>query len=475
MLIAIPRQGHVLALKFRQESGRTTVAEVEMATDLAAWVELGLRVQSISELAKEAGDRLVGELPLRSFELLWLSDAAPPAVGFRVDIDGVMEVSATPGAPPELIDAWAADTPTAFRTRDLPEDARERVEAERVKATWVALVPTWSPGEFASPGGAMVLYLNIDERTKPRLDDAALTAVRRVVGGAQWRLVGGVGTPAGIAAPRTVPGERWWLDAPTLATVRSRLVRGREASTRVWLQVDAGGPLSAALDVLANGRELAWMPEGPLDWALVESVGEDRLVVWDVRGELAGWARSGVEDNRHLSSKSTMVIVADLPAVDLIEDEHQARAFAVWQVRVPPLRSRRRDIRWLVLARWAQRPEVAVRGTPTLSEASWRRLARAQWRDNEFELMRSADRLAIAGEYAEVELAATLGDRTVRETPDDIVPFTTSVREILERALDACDGRIYGKDGAASRLGMAPSTLQSKLAKLHIDRRRFVR
>ena len=43
-------------------------------------------------------------------------------------------------------------------------------------------------------------------------------------------------------------------------------------------------------------------------------------------------------------------------------------------------------------------------------------------------------------------------------------------RRILGEALDACDGRIYGHDGAAARLGLRPTTLQSKLAKLGLAR-----
>ena len=43
----------------------------------------------------------------------------------------------------------------------------------------------------------------------------------------------------------------------------------------------------------------------------------------------------------------------------------------------------------------------------------------------------------------------------------------------ISRALDATDGRIYGEGGAASILGLKPSTLQSKMRKLGIERRRF--
>ncbi len=40
--------------------------------------------------------------------------------------------------------------------------------------------------------------------------------------------------------------------------------------------------------------------------------------------------------------------------------------------------------------------------------------------------------------------------------------------EYLKRVLDACGGRVYGKDGAAAKLGLKPTTLQSKLKRLKV-------
>ena len=41
-------------------------------------------------------------------------------------------------------------------------------------------------------------------------------------------------------------------------------------------------------------------------------------------------------------------------------------------------------------------------------------------------------------------------------------------RENLARALEHCHGRIYGPDGAAALLGMKPTTLASRLKRLHL-------
>jgi transcriptional regulator with GAF, ATPase, and Fis domain len=43
-------------------------------------------------------------------------------------------------------------------------------------------------------------------------------------------------------------------------------------------------------------------------------------------------------------------------------------------------------------------------------------------------------------------------------------------RAHIERVLAATGGRIYGKAGAAKRLGLKPSTLQSRMKKLAVHR-----
>ena len=44
-----------------------------------------------------------------------------------------------------------------------------------------------------------------------------------------------------------------------------------------------------------------------------------------------------------------------------------------------------------------------------------------------------------------------------------VLPFDEEVKGLLERALAATEGKIYGEDGAAALLGLKPTTLQGKL------------
>jgi formate hydrogenlyase transcriptional activator len=46
-------------------------------------------------------------------------------------------------------------------------------------------------------------------------------------------------------------------------------------------------------------------------------------------------------------------------------------------------------------------------------------------------------------------------------------------KEIIEEALRECQGRIFGPTGAAARLGIARSTLESKIRSLNINKNRF--
>jgi DNA-binding NtrC family response regulator len=51
--------------------------------------------------------------------------------------------------------------------------------------------------------------------------------------------------------------------------------------------------------------------------------------------------------------------------------------------------------------------------------------------------------------------------------------LSSQEKEIIEAALSECGGRVYGPFGAASRLGMPRSTLESKIRSLKINKRRF--
>jgi DNA-binding NtrC family response regulator len=55
---------------------------------------------------------------------------------------------------------------------------------------------------------------------------------------------------------------------------------------------------------------------------------------------------------------------------------------------------------------------------------------------------------------------------------DEIIEsFDKEVAKIIIKALKKTEGKIYGKDGAAALLKLKPTTLQSKIKKLGIDKK----
>jgi len=137
---------------------------------------------------------------------------------------------------------------------------------------------------------------------------------------------------------------------------------------------------------------------------------------------------------------------------------------AVFQIEMPPLRSRREDIAPLAIALLA---DLATKlGVPpvTLSAADLAMLEKHDWPGNVRELRNVLETMLVIGELP------VLARRAATHTNSSLDATT---REAIEAALRATRGKIYGVTGAAARLGLPPATLQSKMKKLGIARGRF--
>ncbi len=143
----------------------------------------------------------------------------------------------------------------------------------------------------------------------------------------------------------------------------------------------------------------------------------------------------------------------------------------VFSIEVPALRDRRDDLAPLVDAIGR---ELAVRmGTtlPAISRGLLAKLAAHDWPGNVRELRNLLEAALVLGGGTAFVLPEEFPRRSAARGPR---PFDAAVRETIEKVLRATHGKLYGANGAAARLGMPPATLQSKMKKLGIERRRFV-
>jgi formate hydrogenlyase transcriptional activator len=146
----------------------------------------------------------------------------------------------------------------------------------------------------------------------------------------------------------------------------------------------------------------------------------------------------------------------------------------VFPVRIPPLRERREDIPLLVryfAQKYARRMKKPIETIPAKSMAA---LTQYAWPGNVRELENFVERAVILSRGVELQLPLTeLRDRTqtpVAALPSSLATLEHAEREHIMRALRETAWVIGGPVGAAARLGMKRTTLQSRMRKLGITR-----
>jgi formate hydrogenlyase transcriptional activator len=147
----------------------------------------------------------------------------------------------------------------------------------------------------------------------------------------------------------------------------------------------------------------------------------------------------------------------------------------VFPIVNPPLRDRQEDIDQLVryfTQKFARRMNKRIETIPTNTMAA---LSRYHWPGNIRELENFIERAVILSRGSNLEAPLTeLKPRRGSPPPDDADrPSTTleeAEREHIRQALHQANWLVGGPSGAAARLGMKRTTLQSKMAKLGIER-----
>lgn len=139
----------------------------------------------------------------------------------------------------------------------------------------------------------------------------------------------------------------------------------------------------------------------------------------------------------------------------------------VFPIRIPPLRERREDIpplAWAFVEAFGRRMGKSIKSIP---RKTMQLLQQYSWPGNVRELSNVIERAMIlaSGGSLHVELPAG--------TQDAITPRMTlkeSEREQILRVLQETGWRIRGAGGAAEVLGIKPTTLEARMAKLGINR-----
>ena len=148
----------------------------------------------------------------------------------------------------------------------------------------------------------------------------------------------------------------------------------------------------------------------------------------------------------------------------------------VFPIRVPPLRERTEDIP-LLAEYWASRYGRNV-GKPVsrIDAKAMAALCAYSWPGNIRELQNVIERGVILARGSVLGLAdLELPHQPSTPQPAALATGGGDERQQIEQALEAAKGRVYGEDGAAAALGLAPSTLDSRIRRLGIDKLAFRR
>ena len=158
----------------------------------------------------------------------------------------------------------------------------------------------------------------------------------------------------------------------------------------------------------------------------------------------------------------------------------------VFPIPIPPLRERGDDVVLLASAFAAKFAQRLGRTIEPLSDDCRSRLKAYAWPGNVRELQSVMERAVITSRDGRLNLEralpAILGEPTRKTSPaeETLDPVSNRILQLRElqqlerknilRALESTAWRVAGKDGAAELLGMNPSTLNSRIKALRIER-----
>jgi transcriptional regulator with GAF, ATPase, and Fis domain len=149
----------------------------------------------------------------------------------------------------------------------------------------------------------------------------------------------------------------------------------------------------------------------------------------------------------------------------------------VFPIEVPPLRQRKEDIPLLVeyfVDRYASKAGKKITG---INKRSLDLLQSYAWPGNIRELQNVIERSVIICDSESLSVDDTWLGRHAIPADSATQPLSERLaaqeKELIEAALAESNGRVSGPSGAAARLGIPQSTLDSKIKSLKINKQRF--
>jgi len=149
----------------------------------------------------------------------------------------------------------------------------------------------------------------------------------------------------------------------------------------------------------------------------------------------------------------------------------------VFPIEIPPLRERKDDIPMLVeyfIDRYATEAGKKIR---YVSKESMELLQSYPWPGNVRELQNVIERSVILCETETFSVDESWlshdTDQTVPASQPLVQMLATQEKALIETALAETRGQVSGPTGAAAKLSMRPSTLESKIRTLKINKHRF--
>jgi transcriptional regulator with GAF, ATPase, and Fis domain len=146
----------------------------------------------------------------------------------------------------------------------------------------------------------------------------------------------------------------------------------------------------------------------------------------------------------------------------------------VFPIEIAPLRERREDIPVLVeyfVHRCAKNAKKNIRG---IEKNSLDLLQSYPWPGNIRELQNVIERSVIMCETENFSVDKTwLAQQPLATEPNISEKLAAQEKEMIEAALRESAGRVFGPSGAATKLGIARSTLESKIRSLKISKNSF--